>query len=232
MKRLVSAGFLIVALGMLVACKIDDSGQGGGAVGAGGNQAANVGQGGGQFGFQATLDPTTAATFRDYNQTLVGMLYLNGTDQPIAKDQAAALLPIFEALNAPPSTLQPGETPAPGAGRRFNAQAMADTVSKVKAVLTPAQIALVSGMTQDQMTAALQEHNINNRSIGFGGFGNGGLNDPTAQAFATRRAQGTPFPTRDPNQIATFQAQRATAGPPSNPLIEAIIAELQAVAGS
>lgn len=228
MKRIV---WILLVVMVMVACKIDDNGSAGNAPNTNSDGEQNDGQGNVQFfGPQGTLDPTAAATFRDYDQTVVGMLYLQGTNHPINKDQATTLLPIFEEMNAPRPALQPGETPTPGAGRRFNTQAMADTVSKIKAILTSDQTQLINNMTQEQMTATLQKYNINNGRFGFGSFAYGGPDNPTAQAFATQRAEGTPFPTRDPNQVATFQAQRGSNDQiRSDPLIEEVIKVLQAI---
>jgi hypothetical protein len=195
---------------------------------------------------------------------------------PYWQDVQTAMQPPQGQDQGPNGTPQPpadqGQNQTPGAGRSGQRQGQGDNfgggrgrfffgdaakieadVANIRAALTQEQISDINALTQDEMTATLQKHNIN-FGFGFGGSGgrNGGGNgnggsqggfSGTPGAFATARAEGT-FPARptpDANQLATFQARPspdantlATAQArraQGNPLIAAVITTLQALAG-
>lgn len=255
MRKWFYAGFVLAGTIALTACNIDQPGS---APQGQGQQAAppQDGQGGGPNGGPGsfpTTDPTAAATFQNLNRLEVGMLYLQDMNtHPLTKDQAAKLLPLWQDIQAamqPPQnqdqTPDTGNGPqgpgqgggfGQGGGRFFGDAAKIETdLTGIQAVLTPDQVSDLNALTQDQMTATLQQHNIN---IGFGFAGGGPGGNGGAQggfsgtpgAFETARAEGTlPAPrTPDPDAQATGQARRAQG----NPLIAAVVTMLQTLAGS
>jgi hypothetical protein len=251
---------VVVGVLALAGCSIDNNGaaqqgqqngqQNGGAAVAQQAGGAPAGQQGtpGPGGARPTLDPTAAAVFQALNRLEAGTLYLADSGATITKDQAVKLLPYWQDIQSamqPPaqtSTPDPNRTPGAGQGGRggrfFGADAakFATDVAGIQAALTPDQLATINALTQDQMTATLQKHGIN-RGFGFGGpaggqggFGNGGT-PGTQSALATSRAEGTPRPTPDANQLATFQAQRNSGqGRQGDPLVAEVVKVLQALA--
>jgi len=290
MRRLLVVAGVAVSILALAACKVSDTGSGGGQspqsqgqstqqVAAQGTPAAGQpGQGGPNAPGFPTIDPTAAAAFQDVNRLAVGMLALQDANtHPLTKDEATKLLPLWQDVQSamrPPQTTGTPQPPAqdqnqtPGGpnfpgGRRGgfffgNAAQIETDVTSIRAALTQDQISDINGLTQDEMTATLQKHNIN-FGFGFGGPGGGGRNGRgngggnggngpggffgTPGAAQTARAEGTTFPGRptpDANQLATIQA-RPTLSPDDlataqarrnagNPVIAAVIAELTTLA--
>jgi hypothetical protein len=134
------------------------------------------------------------------------------------------MLPYWQSLQG---ERQPGQPP--------DFTGMADTASKIKAFLTVDQIAAIDAMTEDERNAILEQYGASAGgqfvfSAGQGGPGGGpGFAESTPGALATARAQGTPFPTPDPDRMATFQADGGNVERRGNPIFEEVIKALQAI---
>jgi len=137
-----------------------------------------------------TLTMSYPGALNASSQLMLGTLRLEGADNAITAEQAAALLPVVEALQ----------------GRVLQSDAERNAVwAYVEAHLTPAQSAAIAGMhlTQDDLSAWTQE---SGRGAGFGpGQGGAGqLGDA-----GTPPASGGAFPggRATPPAMGTRQAQ-------------------------
>ena len=174
---------------------------------------------------------------------LVGILKLQGTPQAVTADQAAQLIPLwqtYQSLSASDSAAQ---------------QEMEALVTQIHDTLTPDQQKAITDMKltrQDEFTLMQQ------MGVSFGGRGgsngtqtaggdigggrNGGGGFPGGGGgggggFTGGGDQGSQGGQPSPQQLATFQAQRAQGGGGSfanripTPLMDALIQYLQTTAG-
>lgn len=175
MKRqsiLVSHAALITILvgGMLAGCK--------------GNPSTPVATGSGGIG--STYTSQTLATFytgalNAAGQLMLGTLRLEGTENAVTPEQAAALLPVAQALQ----------------GRVLQSDAERDAaLAYIEAHLTPAQLAAIAGMQlkQDDLATWMQDNNRGpNTDPGQGGVGPRGTpGAPAASGGAFPGGRGTP----------------------------------------
>jgi hypothetical protein len=122
-----------------------------------------------------TLTMSYPGALNAASQLMLGTLRLEGTGNAITSDQAAALLPVAQALQ----------------GRVLQSDAERNAaLAYIEAHLTPEQSAAIAGMhlTQDDLVAWTQD---NGRGAGFGP-GQGGAGQ--REAFGTPPAAGGGFP--------------------------------------
>lgn len=188
---------VVLVLGTLVGCASRPA-----AEGVGGDASGSTYAGALDLAYEGALDVQT--------QLALGTLRLEGTEDAVAQDQAAVLLPLWQALA--------------GSALRGEAERLA-VLRQIEGSLAEKQVAAIAGMrltAQDLGTwAQTQAGNAapgGQGQAGRQGFGTGqgsgggqGVTDPQVsdEARATRRAQ---FQTLSPEQRATMQAQLGQGG--------------------
>lgn len=219
--------YVVLVLGTLVGCASQPA-----AEGASGDAGGSTYAGALDLAYEGALDVQT--------QLALGTLRLEGTEDAVTREQAAVLLPLWQAL----------------AGSALKGEAERSAVLRqIEGSMAEAQVAAIAGMrltaqdsgtwTQTQAGNAAPGGQGQAGRQGFGtGQGSGGGQDGTDpqvsdEARATRRAQ---FQTLSPEQRATMQAQfgqggMAGAGRPAERVgaaggpLAAVIALLQERAG-
>ncbi len=177
MKRLCIASVLVLAVGALVGC--------------GGGQTASEGVGTGETYTSEVLRTDYEGALDAGTQLALGTLDLEGTTSAVTPEQARALLPLWQALRG-------GVT----------AQAEVNTVlAQIESTLTPQQLQAIAGMrlTQDDLQAWMQEHDIRPGGVFTGTLGtpgSGGM--PPAGFGGGPPGGGTMSP-----EMATRQAEFA-----------------------
>ncbi|MCX6045982.1 MAG: hypothetical protein NT075_12805 [Chloroflexi bacterium] len=189
MKKMI-IGLLLVAVSILSACGGSTTSAAAAAPAAGTNTA------GGQ-GFQQV---TSAYLKRDYDgalsvtmQAALGTMKLEGTNNAVTADQAAKLLPLWQAT----------ESDAIQNPTEINA-----VYKQIESTMTPAQMQAIAAMklTRTELQSWAQSQGIQMPTFGQGQGGQQGL---SADAIATRRAG---FANQDPSAQATRRAQFAAQG--------------------
>jgi hypothetical protein len=163
------AGLILALVAMLVGCKSSQP-------------ATAVSNGGiGSTYTSPTLTTSYPGALNASSQLMLGTLRLEGTENAVTPEQAAALLPVAQALQ----------------GRVLQSDAERDAaLAYVEAHLTPAQLAAIVGMhlTQDELAAWTRD---NDRGAGTGpGQGGAGVRGtpgaPAASGGAFPGGRGTP----------------------------------------
>jgi len=207
MKKKLGLAFALVLIMALVAC-------------AGQQQAASVDQGsdqgaqaGGQGGANNQGAPADQSGQGGQGNTLnshlaMGILGLEGTSNAVTADQAKQLLPLFQQLQstmssfsggnggpngAPNGTPDANATPqAPAGSGSGNGTDLQALYQQIEGVLTTDQIQAIEQMSfsQSDVQNLMQQYNI--------------------QFTPSAGSNGGNYPTQDPNQMATRQAERQT----------------------
>ena len=151
----------------------------------------NAGNSGG-----TALDTSYAGALPVLNQLALGTLQVEGTDSAVSADQAAQLLPLWQALRGVLSNSNP-------------AQAEIDVVLKqIESGMTAEQIAAIRDMrlTQSALVEWVQSNGLNlGGAFGPGGGGPGG-------GFSDLRATVQAGGEIPPELQATIEARRAQGG--------------------
>ncbi len=154
---------------------------------------------------------------------LVGTWKLDGTPQEITSEQAAKLLPLWQLFQ----TLSTSDTTAP--------EEITAVLKQIKQVMTPEQLDAIAAMniTLDDMRAFMQEMGVAGQGGGTGP-GNGTGKPPEGMVPGSGMGGGANTSGLSPQEIATAQAQRASATSADRvpgPLLNGFIAYLQTKAG-
>lgn len=176
-------------------------------------------------------------------QLIIGTLKLEDTNQPVSAEQAAELLPLWQTMQV----LSESDTAAQ--------QETEALIAQIQETMTPEQMQAITDMnlTREDMMSIMQEQGLaagpaggqNNSAQGAnpnggGGFGPGGGELPSGAAPQGEFPGGGPGGAGggqgsglSPDQIATAQASRQTAGGAgiSPMLINALVEYLQEKAG-
>jgi hypothetical protein len=187
-----------------------------------GTQSAGAGRSSSGAGGTNPLPPVS--------EYLVGTFKLEGTDNAVDANMAAALIPPYQVLKEL-------------SGNNSTAQAEIDSVSdQIKSAMTPAQVQAISDMklTQQDLFGLMQQLGQGGnrtgaaRTPGAGGF-NGGGGPPGGFGGGGGGITGGGNSTTNTNQSATIAAARTqqakAARLPSTALLDAIIHLLQQRAG-
>ena len=172
----------------------------------------------------------------------IGTLKLEGTDQTVASDQAADLLPLWQVLN----NLSSSDTAAP--------EEVTAATEQIQETMTPEQLKAIDdmGLTGQDIFATMQELGLVNApqvnaegTPQAGGFGdgqrpNGGFAGGGPEGGFPGGGPGGDFNRQNlsQEQIATAQARRAEGGGAgfgnrlTTPLMEAVIKLLESKTGS
>lgn len=163
--------------------------------------------------------PAGGAAFGEANQLALGTLYLQSTDYPISAEQAAALLPLWQAYQSQQ------------AGEDFDPEQGESLLADIEAALTADQQAVIEAIPQEDLFAWAQEQGL------MGGFAANGeppdfdelSDEERATLQAGRGQQGPPeggTPPAPPDG-GTPQGGGFRGGGFANPLIDAVIAMLE-----
>ncbi len=174
--------------------------------------------GGAQTGPSAALPAQT--------ELAIGTFKLEGTDQAITPQQAAALLPLWQVYKE----LSSSDTAAQ--------QEIQALLTQIHGTMTPGQLQAIADLklTQQDIFATMQEQGITpggSQQRSAGSQGNGGSFTPPQGGIPGGFPEGAGLgagQSLNPEQIATAQAARAQAGGTSrvpSVLIEALIRLLQ-----
>jgi hypothetical protein len=236
---------LLGAALVLAGCKIDESSSAGQQQAAGAptqaaEQEANPNQPGGGGAPNAQM----GEVFVRMNQLAIGTLYLQSTDHPITAEQAATLLPLWQALQTNMQPVQPAEgansTPAP-----IDATQIAAALDNIEAALTAEQKEILKGQTQEQLRTWVKEQGLmvmgasgGPRGDGTPGAGPGGgqgmpPGDGTPGAGPGSGQGGQPPANFTPPADFTPGAGRGDRGGfgGGDPMIDAVIRMLQELVG-
>jgi hypothetical protein len=168
----------------------------------------------------------------------IGTLKLEDTDQAVASDQAAELLPLWQVLNS----LTSSDSAAP--------EEISAITEQIQETMTPEQLHAIEAMelTGEDIFATMQELGLTNAQVnaegtpqagGFGsGQGPGGAGFPGGGPPGGGPGGGGGFGGQElsPEQIATAQARRAGGGGAGfgnrmmTPLVQAVIDLLESKA--
>jgi hypothetical protein len=179
-RRWYSGLGLILVLGTLAGCA--------------GGQAAPVDEGGEETYTSEYLDASYASALNTSSQLALGTLLLEDTDNAVTAEQAAALLPLWQALRG-------------GVTAEVEVNAV---LRQIEATMAPEQLEAVAAMqlTREDLQAWMQEQGLGTRG-GFPGPGAGEGGEPDARA--TQRAEsggeGLPSGGEMPPEMATRRAE-------------------------
>jgi hypothetical protein len=176
MKRLHIIFALVLVLGALVGC--------------GGEQATTVSEDVSETYTSEVLDTSYEGALSASSQLALGTLQLEGTEQAVTPEQAAALLPLWQALQS---------------GALQNDTERNAVLKQIEGTMTQEQLTAIAGLqlTQEDLRAWMQENDIRPSGIftgtmewqggtprppgGFGGGPPGG--GTVSPEMATRRAE-------------------------------------------
>jgi hypothetical protein len=207
MKRLCIASVMVLVAGALAGC--------------GGGQATAVSEGAGDTYTSAVLVTSYPNALSASGQLALGTLKLEGSESAVTPEQAATLLPLWQALQ--------GGVTAPA---EVNA-----VLKQIEGTMTTEQLQAIAGMqlTQEDMQAWMQENNIRPGEVFSGtmpgqggtpwpqgtppaGFGGGPPENGTVSPdMATRRAEfGNMSDAERQAMRATMEAGGGTFGGPGS----------------
>ena len=156
----------------------------------------------------ATLDTGYEDALAVRNQLALGLLNLDGTENEVAPEQAATLLPMWQALRG---------TMRSGAAATAEVDAL---LAQIEETLTPAQLDAIGAMrlTQDDLRVWAESQGVT-LGTGEGAGGGGGMGGGSGQSLS-------------PEERATRQAENggtgAGGGGLSTALLEEVIVFLEA----
>ena len=157
---------------------------------------------GGDSYVSSVLDTGYEGALTVRNQLALGILNLDGTENTITPEQAATLLPLWQALRS---------TMRSGAAAAVEVDAL---LAQIEETLTPAQLDAIGAMrlTQDDLRAWAESQGI---TLGTGEGAGGGMGGGYGQSLS-------------PEERATRQAERGGTGEGGGGLSTALLDEVVA----
>lgn len=169
---------------------------------SGGEVAVSASNDGGYT--SSNLDTTYEGALPVRNQLALGTLKLQGTDQAVTPEQAAELIPLWQALRS---------TGSSGGSSEAEVNAL---LAQIEGVMTPEQLAAISAL-QLKQTDIQAWSQANGVAIGVDGGQPGAGRELSPEARATRQAE----------QGRTSQS----GGNMSTAIVDAVIAYLETLQG-